>query len=44
VYAMQNTYTRSNNHNGKETWITTGSKFCEKCKIEKPSKDIRIIC
>jgi len=43
-YSMQNLYTRSKNSEGKETWKTIGSKFCEKCNIEKPSKEIKIIC
>jgi hypothetical protein len=42
-YAMQNLYINTINKKGKRTWNTINSKYCEKCKIEKPSKEIRII-
>jgi hypothetical protein len=35
---------RSKNHKGKDTWKPNGSKYCEKCDIEKPSEKTKIIC
>ena len=42
-YAMQNTYVRMKNSNGKRTLKTTGTLRCMDCKIEKPSQETKII-
>jgi C4-type Zn-finger protein len=42
-YAMQDTYTRTKNHNGKRTWKATGTKLCDQCNVEKHSTSTKII-
>jgi hypothetical protein len=43
-YIMKSMYVNITNSKGKRIFKTIdGSKICFKCKVEKPSKEIRII-
>lgn len=42
-YVMQNMYVQTKNNKGNRTTKPTGSVCCFKCKIEKPSEQMKII-